>query len=217
VTSPRRLLITAGPTREPLDTVRFISNASTGAQGVALAAEALARGWEVDLVHGPIEARVPAGARAHPVTTAREMRDACLALHPACVAVIGAAAVSDFRPRETASVKRKRGAGPWLVELVPTEDILAALAASKGERVHAGFALEDTDREDNARRKLDEKGLDWLILNGPEAIGAARASYVLLGKRGFRQDLGAVTKADVARALLDSIEATLAERRPTVR
>jgi phosphopantothenoylcysteine decarboxylase/phosphopantothenate--cysteine ligase len=208
----RRILITAGPTREPLDPVRFISNASTGAQGAALAAEALSRGWAVDVVHGPLAVGLPRGAIAHPVSTAREMLAACRQLHPSALAVIGAAAVSDFRPRATSARKRKRGAGPWLVELVPTEDILAALARRKRGRVHAGFALEVEDGEANALRKLREKNLDWLVLNGPEAIGAARSRFILLGKDGARVELGILSKRGLASALLDAIESTLGGR-----
>jgi phosphopantothenoylcysteine decarboxylase/phosphopantothenate--cysteine ligase len=209
LTERRRILITAGPTREPLDPVRFISNASTGAQGAALAAEALARGWDVDLVHGPLEVAVPAGALPYPVATAGEMLDACRKLHPDSLAVIGAAAVSDFRPRDASLTKRKRGDGAWLLELVPTDDILATLGREKGGRVHAGFALEVEDAEANALRKLAEKNLDWLVLNGPEAIGAAGSRFVLLGKDGTRKDLGILTKTELASALLDAIESSL--------
>jgi len=208
------MLITAGPTREPLDPVRFISNASTGAQGAALAGEAIARGWEVDLVHGPLEAEIPPGPRAHPVTTALEMLEACRELHPTALAVIGAAAVSDFRPRDASTAKRKRDGGPWLLELVPTDDILAELGRNKEGKVHAGFALEVEDRESNALRKLAEKNLDWLVLNGPEAIGAARSRFVLLGKDGARAELGLLTKKELACALLDAVESTLDRLRP---
>lgn len=213
MSAKRRLLITAGPTREPLDPVRFISNASTGAQGAALAGEALARGWEVDVVHGPLEVPLPPGAAGHAVTTAHEMLAACLRLHPEAAAVIGAAAVSDFRPQVVLGGKRKRRQSPWRLELVPTEDILAALAAKKADRVHAGFALESDELEANALRKLAEKKLDWLVANGPEAIGAASARYVLFGAGGERRDLGTISKRELARQLLQAIEDTLGARK----
>jgi phosphopantothenoylcysteine decarboxylase/phosphopantothenate--cysteine ligase len=200
-----RALITAGATREPLDPVRFLSNASTGAQGAALAAEALARGWEVDLVHGHLEVPPPE-VRLHPAPTALHMLDACLRLHPSCDVLIAAAAVSDYTPREASRQKRKRDGSIWTLELVPTRDILLALRESKGNRFHAGFALETEDLEGNALRKLQAKGLDWIVANGPEAIGGKASRYVLLGRGGERRDLGIATKADVARALLDALE-----------
>jgi phosphopantothenoylcysteine decarboxylase / phosphopantothenate---cysteine ligase len=201
-----RALITAGATREPLDPVRFISNASTGAQGALLVAEALARGWEVDLVHGHLEVLVAPEARRHPALTARDMLDACRRLHSSCDVLIAAAAVSDYTPREASPRKRKRDASGWTLELVPTEDILLALRESKGKRVHAGFALETEDMEGNALRKLEAKGLDWIVANGPEAIGGNASRYVILGLGGERRDLGIATKAEVARALLDALE-----------
>jgi phosphopantothenoylcysteine decarboxylase/phosphopantothenate--cysteine ligase len=203
MSSRPRLLITAGPTREHVDPVRFLSNASTGAQGAALAEEALARGCIVDFVHGPLAVPVPAGVIAHAVVSAQDMLDAALRLHPACDAVIGAAAVSDFRPRETTAGKRKRGSGAWTLELVPTADILRALGERKGHRVHAGFALETDDLAANALRKLHEKQLDWLVANSPQAIGAAESRYLLLGRDGTQRDLGVLTKRALAAVLLD--------------
>lgn len=208
----RRILITAGPTREPIDPVRFISNASSGRQGVALAAEALARGYAVDLVHGPMDVTPPAGARAVRVTTAAEMLAACLRLHPGADLVVGAAAVSDYRPRTTAARKHKRTTGSWTLELVPNADILLALRPGKGSKIHAGFALETEDLLENAVRKLETKGLDWLVANSPEAIGAPGSNYLLVGADGTRRDLGHSTKAELARSLLTAMEATLEGR-----
>ncbi len=204
-----RILITAGPTREPLDPVRFLSNASTGAQGVALARAASERGWSVDLVHGPLQVPLPPGVRAHAVTTTREMLDACLDVHPQVDAVIGAAAVCDYRPRSIEKSKHKRGAATWSLELVPTEDILEALAAKKGRRVHAGFALETDDLVAHAADKLRRKRLDWIVANSPRAIGAGSSEYVLLGADGSRLELGTLTKEELAERLLERIEATL--------
>jgi len=207
-----RVLITAGPTREPLDPVRFISNASTGRQGVALAEEALLRGFTVDLVHGPMEVSAPAGVNAAPVTTAAEMLAACLRLHQACDLVVGAAAVSDYRPREASLRKRKHDGSSWTLELVANEDILLALSRNKGSKVHAGFALETEDLEEHALRKLRAKHLDWLVANSPDAIGAPTASYLLLGADGTRQELANATKREIARALFDAMQSTLANR-----
>jgi phosphopantothenoylcysteine decarboxylase / phosphopantothenate---cysteine ligase len=207
-----RILITAGPTREPLDPVRFISNASTGAQGAALAEEALRRGHAVDLVHGPLEVDISPGAAAHPVLTAAQMLERCLALHARCDAVIGAAAVSDFRPRETLESKRRREGEGWRIELVPTEDILAALGKEKGSRIHAGFALETEDFLENAARKLRAKSLDWIVMNSPDAIGRSRNHYVILGADGTSRDLGILTKVELAAEVLGRIEASSRNR-----
>ncbi len=207
--SPVRILITAGPTREPLDPVRFLSNASTGAQGVALARAALERGWSVDLVHGPLQVSLPPGVRTHAVTTTREMLDACLALHPQADVVIGAAAVCDFRPRSIEAAKHKRDTATWLLELLPTEDILQALGERKGDKVHVGFALETDDLIASAIGKLRRKKLDWIVGNSPHAIGAASSEYVLLGSDGSQHRLGTLSKGDLAATLLDRITESL--------
>lgn len=203
--NPIRVLITAGPTREPIDPVRFISNASSGRQGVALAECALKRGWQVDFVHGPLEVEVPRGIDAHAVTTTAEMLEACRRRHPDCDALIGAAAVSDFRPQAIADRKQKRGFETWLLQLTPTTDILAKLGELKGDRVHVGFALESEDLELNANRKLERKNLDWIVANEPAAIGAQEARYLLLGKNGFRKDLGSLTKEALAERIVAQI------------
>jgi phosphopantothenoylcysteine decarboxylase/phosphopantothenate--cysteine ligase len=207
VSRPLRLLVTAGPTREFLDPVRFISNASSGRQGVAIAEEGLRRGWIVELVHGPLEVPAPAGARLHRVTSASEMLERCRMLHPACNAVVGAAAVSDFRPREPLAAKRRRQGSAWSLELVPTVDILAELGKVKGARVHVGFALETENPRENAARKLREKNLDWVIANRPEAIGAGGGEYLLLGATGEETLLGRLSKTELAARICALLEA----------
>lgn len=204
-----RILITAGPTREPLDPVRFLSNASTGAQGVALARAALGRGWSVDLVHGPLQVPVPTGVTAHAVTSTSEMLEKCLALHPAADAVIGAAAVCDFRPRSIEQAKHKRGSDTWLIELLPTEDILRTLGRQKGDKVHTGFALETDNLVEAAADKLRRKSLDWIVANSPRAIGARSSEYLLLGADGTEERLGTLSKEELAETLLDRIAASL--------
>lgn len=212
--SPVRVLITAGPTREAIDPVRFLSNASTGRQGVAIARAARDAGWHVDLVHGPLEVPVPDGITPHQVTAADEMLHTCLDLHRQCDILVGAAAVSDYRPREPLGRKRKRSLGEksWSLELVPTVDILATLARTKGAKIHAGFALETEDGLAGGRRKLEAKNLDWLVVNGPEAIGADGASYLLIGRSGELLDLGALSKAELASRLVETL--ATAQRRP---
>lgn len=207
-----RALVTAGPTREPIDPVRFISNASSGRQAAALASEALARSWRVDVVCGPLEVELPPGAARHPVSTAAEMLEACLRLHPSADVVIGAAAVSDFRPARFSPAKRPRGDGAWMLELVPTPDILAALGPLKGDRIHAGFALESEDLVENARRKLREKNLDLIVANPVEAVGSSESRYHLISADGSVRELGRLTKLELARALVDEIARLLGYR-----
>lgn len=204
-----RLLLTAGPTREPIDPVRFLSNASTGRQGVALAIEAASRRWRVDLVHGPLEVAVPAGVHAHSVGSSEDMYRACLRLHESCDVLIGAAAVSDYRPVRTLEAKRKRTRERWTLELEPTRDILGELGGRKGTRVHVGFALETDRLLENARRKLESKNLDLIVANPAEAIGAETSRYVLLDRAGDVRELGTLTKSELARVLCDAIQALL--------
>ncbi len=207
-----RLLITAGPTREAIDPVRFISNASSGRQGVAIAREALKKGWQVDLVHGPLEISVPRGVCAHRVVSTAEMMAACKSLHSSCDALVAAAAVCDFRPRQSSDTKRKRAGSNWTLELLPTEDIAAELGREKGRRVHVGFALESDDGERNAAEKLARKNLDWIVLNDPSAIGVDAGVYTLLGARGQKRVLGQLRKSQLAAHLVGLIEEELAAR-----
>lgn len=207
-----RLLLTGGPTREHLDPIRFLSNASSGKQCVAIAEEAVSRGWAVDLVHGPLEVPPPAGVTAHPVTSADQMLLVCRRLHPSCDVLIGAAAVSDYRPSEPLDRKLKRSRGEWIVRLVPTVDILADLSSGRAGRVHVGFALETNDLLANARRKLRAKGLDLLVANPAEAIGAGESRTYLLDSSGSARDLGPRSKRDLASVLLDEVEKLLEAR-----
>jgi len=212
-----RILITCGPTREPLDPVRYLSNSSSGRTGLLLAEEALRRGHRVDLVLGPVGLAPPAGARVIPVVTCAEMLAACREAHPRSDAVIGAAAVCDFRPRAASTEKRRRGA-PWLLELVPNPDILEDLGKRKGPRVHAGFALETESEPDaaiaHAREKLEKKRLDWVVINSPEALGGEEGFYLLLGREGPARNLGRLRKSELASALLEAVENSLKRSAP---
>lgn len=188
-----------------MDPVRFLSNASSGQQGVAVAEEAVSRGWNVDFVHGPLEVSLPDGVTLHPVTTAEEMLACCQRLHPHCDVLIGTAAVADYRPRQILDKKQKREAEAWTLELVPTTDILRKLGESKGTRVHAGFALETGDLLERGRAKATSKNLDWLVGNGPEALGQRAADYLLIAADGSVTDLGRLNKRDLAKHLCDAI------------
>ena len=202
-----RCLILAGPTREYIDPVRYISNASSGLQGMALAEEALGRGYEVELILGPVEYDPPAGTTVINVVSAAEMLAAARERHPDCTVLIGAAAVSDFRPETSHSSKRKSGGDDLDLRLEATEDILALLGREKDSRVHAGFALETEDHLANARGKLEAKNLDWIVVNDAGAIGQKASDYHILGADGSTSALGHISKRELAANLLDRIEA----------
>ncbi len=161
----RRVLVTAGPTREYLDPVRFLSNRSSGRMGFELAAEAARRGAATVLVSGPVALATPPGVERVDVETAAEMRSAVAAQAPACDLVIMAAAVADYRPRQRAPTKLKKRAGPRAVDLVENADILAELARLAPDAVRVGFAAETDDLEGEARRKLEGKGAHFIVAN----------------------------------------------------
>jgi phosphopantothenoylcysteine decarboxylase/phosphopantothenate--cysteine ligase len=162
----RRILVTAGPTREPVDPVRFLSNRSSGKMGYALAREATRRGADVVLVSGPVALAPPAGARLVRVERTAEMRDAVLSEISAADALLMAAAPADFTVAAPAAAKIKRAAGVPHVELVPTPDVLReAAGAARRTTVLVGFAAETHDLLTNAARKLAEKGVDLLVAN----------------------------------------------------
>lgn len=198
-----RYLVTAGPTREALDPVRFLSNRSSGRMGYALAAALHVRGHEVVLISGPTALEPPPVAVVEQVESAREMLAACEVHWPACDGVFGVAAVADFRPKEVSASKWKRGevAEP-VIALASNPDILGTLAASKGERLACGFAVETDSPEAHALAKMRRKGLDYIALNGPEAQGATTSELLLLGADGSRRPLGPAPKTELVEALL---------------
>ncbi len=205
-----RFLVTAGPTREPLDPVRFLSNRSSGRMGYAIADALRAAGHEVVLVSGPVALAAPAGVRRIEVETALQMLAACRAEWPGCDGLFAVAAVADYRPAEVAPHKMKRSEEQGRsITLVPNPDVLAALAADKGPRLAVGFALESGDGEAEAVRKLTVKNLDFICLNGTEAQGAERAALLLIGRDGSRARLGPAPKSDLAR---DLVRTVLSER-----
>ncbi|MGQ0635785.1 MAG: phosphopantothenoylcysteine decarboxylase domain-containing protein [Planctomycetaceae bacterium] len=207
-----RLLLTAGPTREYLDDVRFLSNASSGRMGYALALAARRRGHEVVLVSGPVALPAPAGCEFHQIETSAEMLAACLRVFPACDGVIGAAAVCDYRPRERAAGKLKKTGGPRMLELVETTDILAELGRNKEKRFVVGFALESHNARANALRKLKAKHCDAIVLNAPAAIGAESSSAELIDRNGQTVATWSAGKAAIADALIAWVELHLARQ-----
>ena len=214
-----RCLITAGPTREFFDPVRFISNPSTGKMGFALATAAKEVGWSVDLVAGPVSLPEPAGVMVYPVVTAAEMHRQADALFGPCDVLIMTAAVSDWRPKTTEPQKLKKDGQGMTIELEPVPDIVSALAEERRtDQFLVGFAAETENVEAHALDKLERKGLDLIAANsvaGREgAFGSDENKLILLGRNGFREVLGPASKAVVARQLIDVI-ARLVAARPT--
>ncbi|MDQ2816812.1 MAG: bifunctional phosphopantothenoylcysteine decarboxylase/phosphopantothenate--cysteine ligase CoaBC [Candidatus Eremiobacteraeota bacterium] len=209
-----RVVVTAGPTREYADPIRFLSNPSSGRMGFALAAEARARGADVTLISGPTQLRPRADLRFVPVTTAREMHAAVLEhLHGASI-FIGAAAVSDVRPAQVAAAKVKKEAVGELMALVANPDIIADVAAARPTGcLVVGFAAESENLETNARRKLKAKGLDCIVVNrigGPQsAFGAALSEATMLWPDGTSDRLARAPKTLIAGAIIERIAAAL--------
>ena len=202
-----RILITAGPTREYLDPVRYLSNASSGRIGCALAQAALLAGHQVTLVLGPCPAEPPEGAEVVRVTSAEEMLEAVAARFDACDALLASAAVADYRPVAKRPEKIKKGEARLTVELERTPDILAEMARRRKRQILVGFCLETEDLERRARGKLEAKALDLVVANGPEAIGADRQDALLVRRNGQTTRLAGVTKADLASAILEAVGA----------
>ena len=203
-----RLLVTAGPTREPIDPVRYISNRSSGKLGYGLATAALRRGAEVILVSGPTVLTPPPGAVFVPVQTAEDMREAVLHHLERATIVIKAAAVADYRAKQTATAKIK-GKRDLTLELTPNADILAEVAARRTSAFVVGFAAETHDVAANAREKLERKGIDLLVANdvSQQGIGfdAEDNEVLLLDRWGGARPLPRMPKSDVADAILSHV------------
>lgn len=167
-----KILVTAGPTREAIDPVRFLSNRSSGKMGYAVAGAAVARGHEVVLVSGPVALAAPAGLRVVPVESAAQMLEAVRGNVGWCDVLIMAAAVADWRPRRVSAQKLKKGATAPTLELERTADILESVQGLKGGRFFVGFAAETQQVESEARRKLVSKGLDAIVANDVTAPDA---------------------------------------------
>jgi phosphopantothenoylcysteine decarboxylase/phosphopantothenate--cysteine ligase len=205
----RRILVTAGPTHESIDPVRFIGNRSSGKMGYAIAEEARARGADVVLVAGPVSLPDPDGLRVVRVETAQEMRDAVMAELPRIDGVVKAAAVADFRPTEHASRKLKKESGVPEIHLEPTPDVLRELGERQDRPVLVGFAAETDDLEPAGRRKLAEKHLDLIVVNevGREGtgFGSETNDAMILSATGDDVPMRPWTKRELAGAILDRV------------
>jgi phosphopantothenoylcysteine decarboxylase/phosphopantothenate--cysteine ligase len=207
---PLKFLVSAGPTREYIDPVRFLSNPSSGKMGFAVAKEALKRGYECVLVSGPVNLRPPKGCRFIPVVSAEDMYQALKKEFRSCDVLIMTAAVSDFKPARMLKQKEHKIAEKSTLELVRTKDILKSLSPDKGKRIVIGFAAETNDLEASGKRKLFVKGLDMIVANDVSkplagfAVGKLNATFLYPKKA--KERLGLISKASVARKLIDFAE-----------
>ncbi len=212
----RRILVTAGPTQEPVDPVRYIGNRSSGKMGFAIAAAACARGAEVTLIAGPVGLETPEGVQRVDVRTAADMHREVLARFPGCDILFMAAAVADFTPAHPAGQKIKKGndrTKSLRLDLVKTEDILSAAGKGKGSRIVVGFALETENELENARVKLRAKGADFIILNSAvregAGFGAETNIVTILDAAGGEERTEKLPKERIAHLLLDRVRARL--------
>lgn len=210
------VMITAGPTREAIDPVRYITNHSSGKMGYALAEQAALRGADVTLISGKTALEPPAGVRFVSVTTAAQMHDAVMAHYSASKVLIKAAAVADYRPAAVSSVKIKKKDEDMSIPLERTVDIALALGKVKGDRVFVGFAAETDDLIAHAAEKIRKKGFDFIVANNVLESGAGFDSdtnvVTLLDADGSRESLEMMSKHRVADVILDKVAALLAAR-----
>ncbi len=208
----KRVVITAGPTREAFDPIRFLSNASSGATGIALAREAALRGAHVTLLLGPTLLEPPPGVTIVRFTTAQELHDAAMTHAIGADVTIATAAVADWRPAERSEAKLKKSEADLTLRMVRTPDVLAALGERKGATFLVGFAAETDAHESNAREKLARKHLDAIALNdvrGEAGFGTGTNTLTLLWGTDGRRELGTAEKTTLAARLLDAIEGLL--------
>ncbi len=203
------ILVTAGPTCEDLDPVRYITNRSSGKMGYAVAQAAALRGAKVTLISGPTALEPPAGVERVNVRSAEEMRSAVQSRFAACSVAILAAAVADYRPARPSAIKIKKEDAPRQIELEPTTDILAELGRNKGRRLLVGFAAETDHVAENARKKLAAKNADLIVANDVAAEGAGfdhdTNIVTLLARDGRDLALPKLTKKEVAHRILDEV------------
>ena len=202
-----KIIISAGPTREYIDPVRFISNSSSGQMGYAIAAASVRRGHDVTLVSGPVNLAAPEGVTLVKVVSAADMAEAMksrFSHHDVCIM---SAAVADYRPVKNLDHKMKKSPGNMFLELERTEDILKALGSLKKEgQLLVGFAAESENLLENAAGKLARKNLDWIVANKlSDGFAKATNACVLLGKNGSKITFDTRPKTELAEALLDTL------------
>lgn len=205
-----RILITSGPTRQYLDPVRYLTNASSGRMGRALAEAAIELGHEVIVVSGPVTVDYPRASQVRQIVSTEDLLAVCQELFPACDGVIGAAAPCDYRPVRVEERKIAKTGEPLALNLVETPDVMATLGASKRpEQWLVGFALETDDQRFRALTKLQKKSCDLIVLNGPAAMDASDNHVEVLDKSGAVVSAFAGTKELVGREILRVIQQRL--------
>ncbi|MCA9242361.1 MAG: hypothetical protein KDA32_00290 [Phycisphaerales bacterium] len=210
---PLRILVTAGPTREYIDPVRFISNDSSGKMGFAIAAAAAQRGHAVTLIHGPVALPAPPAVSVVSVISARDMLRACVEHWPRYDALIMAAAVADYTPAAHSDEKLKKTGDEMTLKLAPTADVLATLSKNRDARQTViGFALESHNGRANAASKLTRKNLDAIVLNHPAAIGVDRSVVEILTRDGVWNPLPDAPKDETAVRIVELAESIAAGR-----
>jgi phosphopantothenoylcysteine decarboxylase/phosphopantothenate--cysteine ligase len=203
------VLISSGPTRQYLDPVRYLTNASSGRMGCSLAQAAIDLGHDVTIVSGPVQVRYPSSAKVIEVISTEEMLDACQREFEHCDGMIGVAAPCDYRPVRVATDKIAKTGQPLVLHLIETPDIVATLGANKGNRWLVGFALETDDHRLRALAKMQKKCCDLMVVNGPEAMHAVDTRVDILNRQGEIMDQLAGSKEDVSRGILAIIQREL--------
>lgn len=204
-----RILITSGPTRQHLDPVRYLTNASSGQMGSALAAAVLEAGHEAVVVSGPVDIDYPGRAEVIPVLSTEDMLEACLEAFPTCDGLIAAAAPCDYRPVKVATNKIRKTGGLLRVHLVETPDVVALLNSVKTSQWMVAFALETEDQRMRALQKLERKSCDLVVLNGPGAMHAADAEVEVIDPAGNVLAAASGPKQEVAREIFQVIRQKL--------
>jgi phosphopantothenoylcysteine decarboxylase/phosphopantothenate--cysteine ligase len=204
-----RILITSGPTREYLDPIRYLTNASSGRMGSALATAAIEAGHDVVVVSGPVDVAYPDSAQVIPVVSTQQMLEACLEVFPGCAGLIGVAAPSDYRPVQVAQTKIRRTGGPLQVDLVETPDVVATLGSVKQSQWMVAFALETEDQRMRALQKLERKSCDLIVVNGPGALHSTDTELEVIDPAGNVLASATGPKLQVARQVFEVIQERL--------
>ena len=204
-----RFVVTAGPTREAIDPVRFISNRSSGKMGYAIAEAALARGHDVTLISGPASLAAPRGTQLVSITTSDELYDAVHRAMRACDVLVMCAAVSDYKPAAPANRKLRKRKAPFALKLIPTTDVLASLPKENRRYLVVGFAAETHDLKINAQKKLRRKNCDLIVANDVSRNDSGMESdeneVVIFSRNGESQKISRTSKKIIARELVKII------------
>jgi len=211
-----RILITSGPTRQYLDPVRYLTNASSGRMGRALAEAAIESGHDVVIVSGPVDLQYPSEADVIEVVSTEEMLEACREIFPQCDGLIGVAAPCDYRPVQVEENKIAKTGEPLKLHLIETDDVVATLGEDKQHRWLVGFALETEDQRLRALAKLEKKSCDLMVLNGPEAMHATDNHVEIIDPAGNVVATVAGPKEEVARRIFAEIDQRLIRPRAVV-